>query len=153
MLPSSPTYLQPGQVERPPQRLTGDADQQPRPRQRGERLEPGARVGEVLEHLAADDQLGRVGAGLERRRSGRPEAISSPAPRHGARASSITSAEMSEPRTREAAAGEHHRELALAAADLVCLARAGALDELARARARKPPTSRRSIGLRVAYLS
>ena len=55
----------PGQVEGTPERLAGDARDQPWPSQPGEHLQCPFRVIEMLEHLAADDQLGGVPIGRE----------------------------------------------------------------------------------------
>ena len=53
------------EIERAPERLPGNACDQPRPRQPGEHVERPLRVLDVLEHLATDDELGGVPAGVE----------------------------------------------------------------------------------------
>src|SRR5688500_16883133 len=52
-IPEGADVLEPGEVENPPERFAGNAHDQPRARQLGERLQGRIGVLEVLEHLAA----------------------------------------------------------------------------------------------------
>ena len=149
MLPSAPSVLEPRQVQCPPQRLPRDADDRPRARERRDGVE--RRLGVVA----------GAPSPRSRRSARRASCGSAPAPRPAAALNST-----SRPGRLRAAArlGDHlgggiaaphpqaaprqaHGQLALAAADLVRLARAGSGRQRAPADSENPSTSRRSTGL------
>ena len=120
-----PQVLQPSQVQEAPKRLARHADDRPRPRQPGDDLEPGLRIIQVLHHLAADDELGGILAGIERLDRRRPEGhVELRRGRTPARLVDHRLGDVGAP-SAQPASGQAKHQLPLAATHLVHVTRAG----------------------------
>src|SRR5215211_4309274 len=118
------------QVECPPQRLAWHARDQPGAGEAREHVERALGVLQVLEHLAAQHELGRIPVGIEALDRGRLELDRHP--RHG-RPPPRLHQDLGEgvaASDTQAAACQADRELSLAATDLMRLAHTGSLDQL-----------------------